>query len=736
MKAKKHTSSYSSDRPIRSENEDLLGRAQFARNLADDIRAWGGNDSLVIGLYGGWGCGKTSLKNLILARLAKKRPLIPVMEFNPWQLSGTGAIASAFFSELGIALRKGKTGAAEAAERADKLNRYAKRLTLGGSTAQAVGTLLSVFGVPGSGLVKEAGTQLKQAGTVAKEGGEALKAETRSMSQLKNELSESLRALKRPLLVVIDDMDRLTTSEIREVLQLVKANADFPNIIYLLLCERNIVSAALNDVSGNRGLEFLEKIIQVGYNVPHISPDAVQKVLFNGLNKFLALPGVSARWDENRWRDLFNNGFSNYFHNLRHVYRFLASLDFHIRVFHRGKHFEVNPIDLFGLEALRVFEPAVYERLAGSKRILTRQESHYIFGEIKQEVVDAAITQILSYAPEERRDKVRQMLQIIFPPVTNGGVGGRYAQDWLRDARVCHSDLFDKYFTLVLPENDLSQAELDHLVGLAKNRNEFVKQCEALQQRGLLKTAFDRMDAFKDEIPTDSLPSLVRALCDIADRFEDADTSRMPFSFSLLDLAYRLVFFGLLRVKDESTRFEILKEAFADSNGLVLPIEIVWMDVRLRAKEGEQNQFLVSELQQITLQESCLEKIRAVVKNGCLQTHPNAKTLLRRWHEWTSGDEVRDWIAQECKTPEAVAWLLSLLMFSVSSNGGVKYYTQLSHVADYGDVEQFEVLAKKVKEAKLPEMQKTGLKEFRRALQRKKEGKPEMDGSRRFDEKD
>ena len=99
-KRSKHT--YSADRPIKSKKEDILGRTEFAARLAKDIAKWNGDDSLVIGLYGAWGSGKSSLKNMVLESIsARKRELLPLVDFNPWQLSGTGGIPVAFFGSSG-----------------------------------------------------------------------------------------------------------------------------------------------------------------------------------------------------------------------------------------------------------------------------------------------------------------------------------------------------------------------------------------------------------------------------------------------------------------------------------------------------------------------------------------------------------------------------------------------------------------------------------------------------------
>lgn len=734
--------SYSADRPIRTERDDLLGRAMFAQSLAKDIRAWGGQDSLVIALYGGWGCGKTSLKNLVLVNLGKGRTKIQVMEFNPWQFSGTGNIAAAFFTELGIALR-GSDDGADSAVRGDKLELYAKRLALGGSTAEAVGAVLSMMGVPGSPLMTMAGEQIKKMANVTKEGGEALKGGSakRSMSELKRDLSESLAGLEKPLLVVIDDIDRLTTNEVREVMQLVKANADFPNLIYLLLCERSIVSDALDEISGGRGGEFLEKIVQVGYNVPQVSRESLQGVFFAGLNRCLGQPGVGTRWATEHWRELFQDGLAPYFQNLRHVYRFLASFDFQIRQFQKGQRFEVNPVDLVALEALRVFDPSVYERLPAAKRILTRDEGSMMFNAIEQDVVDAGLTQLISNAPEDRRDQVRTILRIVFPPINSSFSGDHEVAnrkpEWLRRARVCHRDLFDKYFTLVVAGDDLSQAELDHLVESAGDREKFVTECEALNNRGLLATAFDRLDAFKDEIPLGTLPTLIRALCDLCDSIPASEQDWDPFSpFDVASVAWRLVYFGLRREKDPSKRFEVLRDAFNDSGGIFLPTDIANSENRERQRDNAGHEYLVSKEDQKKLQEICLRKIRETVKNGNLQSHPRSGALLGRWHAWAPEGEVRDWVAQECIKPEAASWLLSSLMGRVSSGGDVRYYIRLSVVAEYAEIGMLETSLAAVDETSLSEKQKIAIKEFRRAIKRRNEGKPERDGYARLDDED
>src|SRR6185437_3942004 len=116
------------------------------------------------------------------------------------------------------------------------------------------------------------GEVIRSAGGAAKNVAESRAAqlssiETMSLAELKQSIAADMATLDRPVIIAIDDIDRLTFSEIREVFQLVKANADFPNLIYLLMFDREVVSRALDSVSAGRGNEFLEKIVQVLFHV-------------------------------------------------------------------------------------------------------------------------------------------------------------------------------------------------------------------------------------------------------------------------------------------------------------------------------------------------------------------------------------------------------------------------------------------------------------------------------------
>src|SRR4051794_31326108 len=91
---------FSADRPITQPEEDALNRGAFCSAVADAIGSWRQADSLVLGIYGEWGAGKSSAKNLVVAALGERGSIV---EFNPWQWAGQEQLAEAFFREIEIA---------------------------------------------------------------------------------------------------------------------------------------------------------------------------------------------------------------------------------------------------------------------------------------------------------------------------------------------------------------------------------------------------------------------------------------------------------------------------------------------------------------------------------------------------------------------------------------------------------------------------------------------------------
>lgn len=99
---------YNSDKAIESSKQDLLGRVTFSKQLGEAIYKYDGKDGLVLGVFGKWGTGKTSILNMVgneinyLSDNDDDSPII--VNFSPWNYSDKDNLIGIFFEDLRIKL--------------------------------------------------------------------------------------------------------------------------------------------------------------------------------------------------------------------------------------------------------------------------------------------------------------------------------------------------------------------------------------------------------------------------------------------------------------------------------------------------------------------------------------------------------------------------------------------------------------------------------------------------------
>ncbi len=161
-----HQDWFSADRPITIRVDDKLGRRAFAEALAASVSGYKGRDSLVIGLYGAWGTGKSSIKNMVMDVLREKpgRDVPSIAEFNPWQFANREQLTEAFFDQIGIALGKGASASRKDQKRLlQRWRRYATALRASAGLVGHMRNPLIVGSAPATAaLVGIAATQVRQ----------------------------------------------------------------------------------------------------------------------------------------------------------------------------------------------------------------------------------------------------------------------------------------------------------------------------------------------------------------------------------------------------------------------------------------------------------------------------------------------------------------------------------------------------------------------------------------------
>jgi predicted KAP-like P-loop ATPase len=96
---------YSSDQPIHSREEDRFNRWPFTQRIAETIARRSDPSSLVLGIYGVWGDGKTSALHLLETACTAHKDII-IVWFNPWHFQSEDQLLRGFFETLADALDK------------------------------------------------------------------------------------------------------------------------------------------------------------------------------------------------------------------------------------------------------------------------------------------------------------------------------------------------------------------------------------------------------------------------------------------------------------------------------------------------------------------------------------------------------------------------------------------------------------------------------------------------------
>lgn len=671
------------DKPIETEKDDFLSRKRFSQHLGKALLDWKEKESLVIAIYGEWGSGKSSVINLANEYIesTKNNDKPTIIGFNPWGFSEEKNLSTHFFNEIAKELEI-KQGTSKDKKIAEKLKLYSKLLSL--TPKKETLSILSSKILLGLGLIGISSSQIIQwleipanwikytffgIGLVLFLVGlfkdfllslsdffqQKYLVNKKSIRELKNEIKNELLERNKKIVIVIDDIDRLNQSEIKQIFRLIRINADFPNTIYLLAFDRKIVEQNLEEQIGVSGKDYLNKIVQVHFNVPFAKPSKISTFLFKELDRILSILPESAQkyfgQDEPYWANVYHSGFKDFFKNIRDVKRFASSLEFNISQMYQGKIMEVNPIDFIAIEAIRIFAPDFYLFMRDKSVVFTSTDRNDRSSRDNNPRKDE-IEKALNTLPSETKESVLELLKRLFPQVDGifqygySTHGHEWQSSWSNNLRVCATNNFDSYFTLIPggDEEELSQFEIEEILSKTNSVEDFEKIIREYIEKKKIRKVLQRIQDFTGDqarISQDNAKNVVMALFNISDDLPEEKVGMWDFGIDM-DLM-RIIYQLLKRETDKNKNFEILKEAIPPSRGLFGPVQKVSLESSRKEKGKDSDEFVVPEDKIEDLQKLCLEKIEGTSSDDLLK-HKNLLYILYRWKEWSKDSKWKDFI--------------------------------------------------------------------------------------------
>lgn len=398
---------------------DSLGREKFAKDLAAiliDRMAIPTNHALTIGLYGPWGSGKSSVFDLIEKQHISKEKII---RFQPWYMGKDQNNIIPEFLKLLISHLENRQSNSQQ-KLIYGLKKYLKFLT--------------TISIRPPGFIVNFKDYMSNP---------ELSKDFEDAQGMREHIIELLKAARMPMVVFIDDIDRLDNKEIQMIFKLVRLIADFPNITYVLAMDEKHVAKSLSqlyskDYEEKVGLEYISKFIHVQLYLPRVDSYLMIKAFQTSMMKIINDYTIEV---ENDYID-FLGGIANHFQfTPRNMERVANIAMVHMPMLKK----ETNPKDLLTLLAIKIDNPELFAFIY--------KNSSVFLGEQKDEAV-----------LKEQREKLYiqfpsyiSLLNKLFPALGDSSVNKLLSN---KNKLICSSVHFDTYFQYAVPSLMVSNEQL------------------------------------------------------------------------------------------------------------------------------------------------------------------------------------------------------------------------------------------------------------------------------------
>lgn len=619
---------YFNDSPIETEGEDRYGVAGFAGALAKSITGVKSPVGTTIALNGAWGSGKSSAVNLIRAALQRAGDdKLVVSDFKCWWYRGEEALALAFLQSLHGTLR---TSLGDKVK--DLIPNMTQRLLQAGPTIGAAVTLAS--GVPLTALFTGGS---KFVSTFFPAGD--------TLEKTFHKLSEILAKEDRRFLIVIDDIDRLSPDEAIAIFRLVKSVGRLPNVMYLLVFDRELAEKAVQDRFPSEGPHFLEKIIQAGFELPAPLQVDLNNAVLTAIEETCGNPGVE---QVVRIMNLFYDVVAPYITTPRHVARYQNA----ISVTWPAIAGEVNVADFIALETLRLYEPLLFQAIrerkgevCGTRDRQNDNRSH-----------EDRLEPFLAGLPPARHELAKVALQRLFPKLENMGYGSEWIAQWDAERRVCVEAHFDTYFRLTLSDEALPARVIEEVSRRAGD-DAFVKttmrkaaRTSRRNGKSMVPVYLDELNTHASKIANEHVGAFLSSLFEIFDEIDlPGDAERGFASMANTNLRYHWLLRRLTLERFTPEERSTVLMAAAQNASLGWLVELTSSAVREHDEDRKggakpEGECLVQASAIEPLKNHTLKAIRTAAEDGTLIARRDLVSILFRWGA-LNGDttEVRAW---------------------------------------------------------------------------------------------
>ncbi|HCF4825343.1 TPA: NTPase KAP, partial [Pseudomonas aeruginosa] len=283
-------------------DKDYLNFGEVSQ-IAVDILTTEGMLPVSVGVFGNWGAGKSSLLKLIEEKLEQDDKDWIVIKFDAWLYQGYDDARAALLEVIATALTHAADGNASLATKTKKLLARVDGFRVMGLLAEGAALFA---GVPTGGLIARGVGALENAtngiqdqeeyeslGNIAKEAKEQAggllrpkknKSPPQQINAFRTEYGQILDELGKPLVVVIDNLDRCLPTNAIHTLEAIRLFLFLTNTAFVIAADEEMIRSSVADyfkgASDRHQIDYLDKLIQVPIRVPKAGVREIRSYLF------------------------------------------------------------------------------------------------------------------------------------------------------------------------------------------------------------------------------------------------------------------------------------------------------------------------------------------------------------------------------------------------------------------------------------------------------------------------
>lgn len=253
LKEKRTDSSFVVDKELDKKEADLLNFSEKAERFAEQVYNGGSSESFVFGVDAPWGIGKSTFINFCKEYWEEKhKNEVVVYKFSPLRYLGSANLLDIFIDGLIHAIQKDSF----IPEIKPLISRYARLL-------KEI-SRFSFFGLRLPALAVDY-----------------------TVDEACDDLGVALKHFSKKVIIVIDDLDRISFTEIKDILFVVRKSFSFPNVSYVICYDTEnigILEAETPDI--DKVSEFLEKFVNIKISI-YLEREDLAKYVSDNLEKAL-----------------------------------------------------------------------------------------------------------------------------------------------------------------------------------------------------------------------------------------------------------------------------------------------------------------------------------------------------------------------------------------------------------------------------------------------------------------